>query len=437
MGVIYNYIDESERIFLENTAFTASVDDYWTSDGTLSADPVVFQDSDFGSLKLNPSTSEHYIKYNYWAVPATDIPSQYAVTPNQDINDFVESFFWVRSTVNCTIYLKTVLRKVTYNTGTQKYMLSTNAQDIITGAEGTHVVSLGALDQNRFHLLRAVPVELPTTGNYSVSLHFRVVFDTLVNASLNISRPTSHPSYRVFRNGFASEVLNVLPEVFLESDTANFGTNQPTFVLSRFTEIACSVADEIYDKTYQFEYLDISEGQESNDLDTLSTLINPQICDGDTLFWLAQFRGRPILVTYQPSTEGVGWEVFTLNGSLLTGLDPITGLPVGNDVLGTDASASSQLPSGIDAFARWQVETGYYGHNAGTLQAMISAIQRALTNQKIVNYTKSTNQIAFTTSQAETFGTVVGDIGTSVPNIIALIEPARPLGMIVTHTLTA
>jgi hypothetical protein len=429
MGVIYNYIDESERLFLESTAFAASVDDYWTSNGTLSVDPVVFQDSDFGSLKLTPSTSEHYIKYNYWAVPATDIPSQYAVTPNQDINDFVESFLWVRSTVNCTIYLKTVLHKVTYNTSTQKYMLSTNAQDIITGAEGTYTIDIGTFDRNRFNLLRAVPVRLPTTGNYSVSVQFRVVFDTLVNASLNISRPTSYPSYRVFRNGFASEVLSVLPEVFLEADTALFSTNQPTFPLTRFTELACSVADEIYDKTFQFEYLDVSQGQDIADLGSLSTLINPQICDGETLFWLSQFRGRPILVTYQPSTEGVGWEVFTL--------DSATSLLDGSNVLGTDASASSQLPSGIDAFARWQVETGYYGHNAGTLQSMVSAIQRALTNQKIVSYTKSTNQIAFTTSQAETFGTVVGDIGSSVANILALIEPARPLGMIVTHTLTA
>lgn len=429
MGVIYNYIDESERLFLESTAFIASVSDKWTSDGTISADPVVFQDSDFGSLKLVPSTSEHFVKFNYWADPVNDIPSQFAVTPNQDINDFVESFFWVRSTVNCTLFLKTVLHKVTYDTAAQQYELSTNGQDIVTGAEGSYSITLGAQDQNRFHLIRAVPVELPTTGNYSISVQLRVVFSTLQNAVLNISRPTSHPSFRVFRNGFASEVLGVLPAVFLESDTANFSTNLPTFALSRFTELACSVADDIYDKTYQFQYLDISEGQESSELDTLSTLINPNICDGDTLFWLAQFRGRPILVTYQPSTEGVGWQVFTL--------DSASSLLDGNNVLGTDASASSQLPSGIDAFARWQVETGYYGHNAGTLQSMVDAIQRALTNQKIVNFTKSSNQINFTTSQAETFGTVAGDVGASVANIIALIEPARPLGMIVTHTLTA
>jgi hypothetical protein len=133
------------------------------------------------------------------------------------------------------------------------------------------------------------------------------------------------------------------------------------------------------------------------------------------------------LVTYQPSTEGIGWQIFTLNSSVLDG----------DDVLGNDATNLGGLPAGLDAFARWQVETGYYGHNAGTLQAMVSAIQRNLTGAKIVGSTVSLNQISFTTSQAETFGTAPEDVGSSNSVILSLIEPARPLGMIVTHTLTA
>jgi hypothetical protein len=133
------------------------------------------------------------------------------------------------------------------------------------------------------------------------------------------------------------------------------------------------------------------------------------------------------LVTYQPSTEGIGWQIFTLNSSVLDG----------DDVLGNDATNLGGLPAGLDAFARWQVETGYYGHNAGTLQAMESAIQRNLTGAKIVGSTVSLNQISFTTSQAETFGTAPEDVGSSNSVILSLIEPARPLGMIVTHTLTA
>ena len=109
----------------------------------------------------------------------------------------------------------------------------------------------------------------------------------------------------------------------------------------------------------------------------------------------------------------------------------------GNSVLGNDATNLGGLPAGIDSFARWQVETGYYGHNAGTVEAMVSAVGRSLTGDRTVNYTLSTNTIAFTTKQSETFGTVVGDIGSSTPAVLSLVEPARPLGMLVTHTLTA
>jgi hypothetical protein len=68
---------------------------------------------------------------------------------------------------------------------------------------------------------------------------------------------------------------------------------------------------------------------------------------------------------------------------------------------------------------------------------MIGAIQRNLTGAKVVNYTMTQSSVAFTTSQAETYGTVPEDVGTSNSIILTLIEPARPLGMLVTHTLTA
>jgi hypothetical protein len=109
----------------------------------------------------------------------------------------------------------------------------------------------------------------------------------------------------------------------------------------------------------------------------------------------------------------------------------------GTSVLGSGATNLGGLPEGVESFARWQVETGYYGHNAGTISAMVNAIQLNLTGNQEVNYTLSTNTMAFTTKQSETFGTVVGDIGSSNPVIMSLIEPARPLGMLVTHTMTA
>ena len=429
MGVTYNYIDESERLFLEDSYLQSSLVTLWTSNGTLSADPVVYQDSDFGSLYLIPSSLENYVKFNYWANPATDIPSQFAVSPSIDADDFIESFVWVRPSVNCTIYVKTVLTKVTFDSTSQQYELSTNPADVITGTEGEHVITLGVLDSERWHLLRSIPTRLPDTGNYSVSLQIRVVFSTTTNAHLNISRPTIHSSYGVFRNKFMQFVGEYMPEIFIAQDTADFGTNEPTFPMMRFIDSITTDANDLQVKSEAFTYVDLATGFDPAESETFSTLVDSNYCDGATLLWLAQFRGRQVLVTYEPSTEGASWVRFTLDDSVSGVLDDIA-------VLGSNVNDIG-LPGGIEAYARWQVDTGYYGHNAGTLEAMVSAIQRLLTGAGVVNYAVSANAIHFTTSWTETYGSVVGDIGSASLLLLQIVEPARPLGMIVTHELTA
>lgn len=425
MGIIYNYIDESERTFLEESTFVSSTTDLWTSDGTLSVDAVVYQDSSRGSLKLVPSSLENYVYYNNYA-DETDIPSQYSITTDSDAGDFIEAFMWVKPTKNCSIHLKTILSQVEFDENTSTYGFI-DPFDQVVGDEGTTVVSLGGTDIPKWQLVRSVPVYVPVSGRWSVQLQFRVVFADLSDAYLNISRPTAHQCKRIFSNGFLNNSFEYIPEIFLESDLADFTKDEPTYPLSRIFDVMTSESDAVYDQTLAFEYLDKSNGGDPTNLATLSRLVSPKVCDSAYLSWLAQFRGRPILVTYQPSTEGIGWQIFTLNSSLLDG----------SDVLASDATNLGGLPAGLDAFARWQVETGFYGHNAGTIEAMTSAIQRNLTGSKVVNYTLGSNQIDFTTSQAETFGTVVEDVGSSNSIILSLIEPARPLGMIVTHTLTA
>lgn len=426
MGTTYNFIDESERLFLEQSTFVASnVDDLWSSDGTIATDPTIYLDSDYGSLKLTPSSVGNYVRFNYHSSVGS-IPSQYAVTTDVDGNDFIEAFMWVKPTKNCTLYLQTVLTEVEFDENTSLFGF-VDPFDRVTGSEGSLSVDIGGTDVPTWQLVRAVPVAVPETGRWSIGVNFRVVFSTLTDAYLNITRPTTHTSQRFLLGNFFTEAMTYVPEVFLETDFANYSTNNPTYPLSRFVDVITTTAGDIYDKTISFEYLDASDGGSYENLFTASRLVDPRVCDSTYLFWLSQFRGRPILITYQPSTEGIGWSVFTLNSSLLDS----------NDVIGSDATSLGGLPAGVDSFARWQVETGYYGHNAGTVQSMVSAAQRNLTGTKEVNYTMSSNSMAFTTKQSETFGSVAGDVGASNSVVLSLIEPARPLGMIITHTMTA
>ncbi len=425
MGVIFNYIDATERTFLEPAVFAAGIDDLWTSDGTLSLDAVNYQDAEYGSLKLLPSSTENYVRFNIYPTTAS-IPSQFALTLPIDNEDRIESFMWVKPSKNCTLFFKTILSEVSFDENTSSFSFVDPFNQIV-GNESSLIVALGGTDIPKWQLIRSVPIEIPDTGRWAIQLQLRVVFANLTDAYVNISRPTAHASLRLFSNDFLSDVLEYMPEIFLESDIANYSTNQPTFPLSRLIDVITSEANNVLTKSNSFEYIDKSEGGNPNNLGTLSTFVNPQVCDSVYLSYLAQFRGRPILITYQPSTEGIAWQVFELNSSLLNS----------GDVLGNDAVNLGGLPAGLDSFARWQVETGYYGHNAGTVDAMVAAIQRNLTGTKVVNYTMTQNSIAFTTSQAETFGTVVEDVGTTNSIILTLLEPARPLGMIVTHTLTA
>ena len=342
----------------------------------------------------------------------------------------------MRPTKNCSIFFKTVLSKVSFNSNTGVYSF-VDPFDQIVGSEGSMSVIIGGTDEAKWKLVRSIPEQIPSSGVYSIQLQMRIVFDDYTNASVNIARPSAYPSIRFLDNQFLQGAIPFIPEVFFESDFADFSKNEPILPLSRFLDVLTTTAGDINTTANQFEYLDKASGGDTTDLTTLSQFVDTQVCDSNYLSYLAQYRGRPLLVTYQPSTEGVGWQVFTLNSSLLTGLDPATGLPVGTDVLGTDAANTGALPEGVEAYARWQVETGYYGHNAGTIDAMVSAAKRALTGTKTVNYTVTQNQIAFTTSQAETYGTVVGDVGTSNSFVLSLIEPAKPLGMLITHTLAA
>jgi hypothetical protein len=435
MGTTNNYIPEEESTFLEASVFAAGVDDLWTSDGTISLDTETYLDAEYGSLKLVPSANENYVRYNHYAATAST-PSQYSITASFDNDDFVESFVWVRPTRNCSIFLKTVLSKVAFDSGTGVYLFIDPFEQIV-GSEGSESVIIGGTDEAKWQPIRSIPVRVPSSGFYSIELQMRIVFDDYTNASVNIARPSAYPSLRFLDNLFLQGVTSYIPNVFFESDFADFSKNEPTLPFTRFLDVLTTTAGDINITANQFEYLDKASGGDPDDLTTLSQFVDPRVCDSNYLSYLAQFRGRPLLVTYQPSTEGVGWEVFALDSSVLTGIDPATSLPVGTHVLGTGAANSGALPEGVEAYARWQVETGYYGHNAGTLDAMVSAAQRALTGTKTVNYTVTQNQIAFTTSQAETFGTVVGDVGLSNPFVLSLIEPARPLGMVVTHTLSA
>lgn len=425
MPATLNYIDATERLFLQD-AYFAALGGLWTSDATVAVDALVYQDAAFGSLKLSGAATA-YLKYNIWSTPATDVPSQYAVTFDYETGGTVEVFCWVRPTKNCTLSLTPRLHKVSLSGST--YMLSTDTNDIHVGETSSHTIKIGLIDQPQWHLLRSIPIQIPDDDErYSVGFTVDVSFlDAVSPGEVNISRPTAYFTKALLDNTFLTFAMSRFPEVFLEKDVADYETNNPTFPLFRFLDVCTTVADDAFREFGRIRYADASQFFDPTDVNTYSTLVSPVVADSKTLAWQAQFRGRSLIVTYEPSTNGVPWDVFRLDESELDSAE----------VLGSSTTPTTGFAGGLEEYFKWQVETGYYGHNAGTIDSMISAIQLLLTGTKYIDYTMTANTIHFETDIDETFGGGDLSVGDESPFIIQILEPLRPLGMIITHEVVA
>jgi hypothetical protein len=426
---IRNYIDESERRFNE-AVYVTSLGGLWSSDQTLNSDPTVYLDAEFGSLRAE-GASEVNVYFNIWGDPSYDIPSQFAVTDFDDADDGIESFVWIRPTKDCTIYVQSIITKVSYDAVSNKYLLSTNPADVIEGEFGSRQIRYGADDAVKWVLVRANRLAVPSSPasqRYSIGVRVRIVYDSEVGIA-NVARPTITMLNDLFLNNFSREVVGLIPEVFLAQDFIELD-NTVSFPLARLIDVSFATAGTVEDKYEASQYLDSESDFDPNDSSTYSTLISAETAETlETLQWLSHFRGRELLVTYEPSTNGEEWTEFVLDESELDS----------THVLASSAISSSGFSGGTDGYFRWQVETGFYGHNAGTITAMISAIQLLLSETKTVSYTVGTNEITFETKIGETFasdvlGLIVGDEN---PYILQVIEPARPLGMVIHHELVA
>lgn len=423
-----NYIDDTERRFVDAN-YLAVVGDLWTSTlSTISVDTITYQDPAFGSLKVTGGITAD-ARYNIWDTPLTDVPSQYAITTLAEGGDYIESFCWVRPTKNCTITLHLVLTEVYLNVTTQEFMLSTSPADVVEGAKGSHRIEIGASDGPKWHLIRAIPVEIPDDGKqYSIGFHITVDYDSpLAVGDLNISRPTIIRTHAILDNLMVVTCGRVIPNAFLAQDNADFSKYEVTYPMLRLIDISTTTANDIFLKHDDIEYIDISEGFSPAELSSYSTLVNPTLADSATLEWLAQFRGRSLLVSYEPSTEGEAWELFILDESTLDG----------TDVVATSSLPTTGFSGGVEEYFKWQVSTGYYGHNAGTRTAMESAIKLLLSDTKTINATWTWNSIHFQTKIGETYGGDLLSVGDPSPYVLAILEPARPLGMVATHELIA
>lgn len=246
--------------------------------------------------------------------------------------------------------------------------------------------------------------------------------------------PVLTPQFEVLnKNGALREwILPSLPEFMLEDD---FATVTPIDIpLTRFIDIATLEIDNVFKQTASMAYLDTFLGRDETDNDTLSSLVDTQVATADNLTWLCKFIGtKP--VTRFTSSEEIPTEPFILDSSELDSADTLR-----------ITSYSSLNPPALDYEAQrdllaWQVYTRAYGFSAGTNNALIEAAKLMLVGDQTVSlsydYVTTPFEIEIQTPWYETLGADETQIGESSHLVIEAIQRAKPIGVLVTHVMTA
>lgn len=411
MGYSINRIPES------NVNFYSSIGDLWKSSTgetpTFSADES--KHAREGSLVW--SVDEGYVFAFNWDYDSSTAIRNSIVTTEDDIGDYVESFLWVKSQVSMTVSIETIL---THNI----------TLDPIVTLEYRSEANSVRLTSGEWYLLRANPIQIPDDiHKYSISLEITTTEMSSGSHNLYISHPATYCQNDFIRNTAWFDTWFRMPVVMKESDSR---LTKPSYSLSRFIELCCEHRGEIYDILDEINYVDISDGYDSADNLTKSVMVDPDVIARKYAFWVAQFVGTRL---YSPTVSVTPWQNIPTTWQ---GIDEIDTVVDVNDTVGWNALQSFKPELiGLDDYFRWQISTGYYGINAGSLQAVTESIKRILTGTKSVRVEANPSSWAVNvyTYKSETLGTDLLGTGDEVEASQIILKRCKPAGFFVRHYL--
>ena len=252
--------------------------------------------------------------------------------------------------------------------------------------------------------------------------------------AIYFTSPVLVPQLEFLSNNTAlrENLLPMLPDFMLEDD---FTTVEPIDMpLARFMDVATSGIDNVVKETLRMAYLDILLGRDESNNDTLSTWVDTQVANAEHLIWLCKFVGTKPVTRFASSQETIT-DPFLLDASALNSADTLR-----------VTSYSALNPPPLDEEAQrnllvWQVSTRNFGFNAGTDNAIKEAAKLMLIGTKTVSLTYDyiTNpfEIQLNTPWYETLGADANQIGQSSTILLEAVQRAKPIGVLLTHVMTA
>lgn len=322
--------------------------------------------------------------------------------------------------------------------------LQLNTQTItsVTIGQSSSVVNAVGLASPEWTIVRSLPLILDSQQNVNLvpAVNIEIQFEPSdPNEDFYFTIPALFPTHEYSVTNPAVGLLAAyMPNVFVQADLDVNHEDSDSHLdrpMLRFIDIATLGLGESYELAKKISYIDTSEGRLESNTATLSTLVDTSVAELSSLLWLAKFSGTQPITRFNFSSEVVN-DAFILETSNLNSNDELR-LTSYNELNPPiqDINAQTEL-------LKWQIDTGYYGKNAGTTDSLIESAKLQLIDTQTVeveyDYSSNPYQITLKTKWHETFGASGPEvIGTSSNIVLESIEKARPLATKVNHEFIA
>ena len=330
--------------------------------------------------------------------------------------------------------------------GTVEVSLGHSSQEVLNSVFTTKILrgstsvvnAIGVINPQWYVFRSDAIVPVSVVGTTGMTIHVTFTPND-PSETIYFTLPVLCQNYEfVSKNRILTSVAQNLPAVFLDIDFEQTGSIELPFL--RLLDVFTNGLDYAYQQMGKYAYLDVAQGYDDNDDSTKSALVNSDVADFATLVWLCKFTGTKPVTRYESSLDTVTTP-FVLGDEISSGslLDEGDGLLLTSY---TELNPPVLTLSAQIQLLKWQIDYGYYGINSGTLPAVVESAKQQLTGEKnlVVEYDFGIEPwvINLFSEWTETYGAIgEEDIGNSSKLVLSAVEYGRPLGVRVTHTMTA
>ena len=210
-----------------------------------------------------------------------------------------------------------------------------------------------------------------------------------------MSGPTLMNEFGFTENVFVSNMRKFIPTFIWDKDKIQEYPNYPFTKLFDVLTRAGDYSTVLYRRFYNYLNYQVSTKNRDEPF-RYSQLIDPEYVDVDYQNWLSYFNGAKLYKTITSSN-------------------------------------AAEVIDNVDESITWQLTEGYFGRNAGTLEAIKECAKQVLTGNKIVYVFPGGSffQINVYTLLSETPGVV--SAGDTSPQVEAILEKTKPMGFVLNH----